>query len=525
MPFAPDVHTAIDLARTGARNETRCPTERHAHGDRRPSLSVGPGFEQDVVLSCHVGCDTADILAAAGLDWSAICSERDRARQQPEVRYHYRDEQGAELFQVVRTPPKRFWQGHYDADGRWINNMRDVRRVLYRLPEVIKAVAEGEEVWVAEGEKDVETLVAHGVCATTNPMGANKDGKKWRTEYTETLRAARVTIVADKDEDGRGHATAILAALRAADADVRIVEAAHGKDAADHFAGGGNLATFVETTPRAQTAQLPEEMDVHDLIRLVDEPEQFVIDGLMARDERLLLTGFEGHGKSELLRQIAVTVAGGMHPFTLESQPRRRVVYVDAENPARQSRWSFASQLRLANRHGHPVEREWLIVVEAYRQEPDLLTPFWGEWLMSLVYKYRPDLLCLGPIQNLSGRDVKDDEVVRKIKRVVNEARYVCGSAVIMEHHCPLRHPTDKVRNTRPYGSSLFLKWPDYGYGLAPTDDPDLYEFAANRKPRVRSRSWPTHLRKGTPDSYEFPWVPHEDVAGSVDIKRQLHSV
>ena len=41
----------------------RCP----AHDDRNPSLSVGVGAEGRVLLKCHAGCSTLDIVSALGL--------------------------------------------------------------------------------------------------------------------------------------------------------------------------------------------------------------------------------------------------------------------------------------------------------------------------------------------------------------------------------------------------------------------------------------------------------------------------
>lgn len=37
--------------------------------------------------------------------------------------------------------------------------------MLYRLPEIMAAIAAGHEVWLAEGEKDADALTAAGVVA------------------------------------------------------------------------------------------------------------------------------------------------------------------------------------------------------------------------------------------------------------------------------------------------------------------------------------------------------------------------
>jgi hypothetical protein len=54
-----------------------------------------------------------------------------------------------------------------------------------------------------------------------------------------------------------------------------------------------------------------------------DDPEDWVIPGLLAREDRLILTGAEGLGKMMLLRQIAVCAAAGLDPFTTSRSSRR----------------------------------------------------------------------------------------------------------------------------------------------------------------------------------------------------------
>ena len=54
--------------------------------------------------------------------------------------YDYTDESGNLLYQTCRYQPKDFRQRRPDGKGGWINNLQGVRRVLYRLPEVIAGV-------------------------------------------------------------------------------------------------------------------------------------------------------------------------------------------------------------------------------------------------------------------------------------------------------------------------------------------------------------------------------------------------
>ena len=54
--------------------------------------------------------------------------------------------------------------------GGWSWNWKlgDVRRVPYRLPELIKAVTNNETIYIPEGEKDVDNLAKIGFVATCN---------------------------------------------------------------------------------------------------------------------------------------------------------------------------------------------------------------------------------------------------------------------------------------------------------------------------------------------------------------------
>ena len=72
--------------------------------------------------------------------------------------------------------------------------------MLYRLPEVLRAVRAGKTVHITEGEKDADAIVEAGGVATCNPGGAGK----WRDEYASPLAGAQsVKVWADKDLSDR----------------------------------------------------------------------------------------------------------------------------------------------------------------------------------------------------------------------------------------------------------------------------------------------------------------------------------
>ena len=158
-------------------------------------------------MFCQAGCSTDDVLVALKLTAAELFppnTDRWDGRAEPVATYDYVDEIGHLLSQVVRMAPKGFWQRRPDSNGGWVKNLGNTRRVLYRLPEVLAAVAStGRTVYVTEGEKDVEALVGAGEVADTRPGGAGK----WRAEHAQALYGAGlVVVVADKDDAGRAHA-------------------------------------------------------------------------------------------------------------------------------------------------------------------------------------------------------------------------------------------------------------------------------------------------------------------------------
>ena len=113
---------------------------------------------------------------------------------------------------------KTFRQRRPDGNGGWIYNLDGVRRVLYRLPELLGQTA----ILVCEGEKDVDRAWSLRIPATCNPMGAGK----WDGSYVAQLQTAGVrkaAIIPDNDAPGRAHAHVVAQSLHAGGLEVRVV--------------------------------------------------------------------------------------------------------------------------------------------------------------------------------------------------------------------------------------------------------------------------------------------------------------
>jgi 5S rRNA maturation endonuclease (ribonuclease M5) len=206
----------------------RCP----GHDDRTPSLSI---TERDgkLLVKCFAGCDQTAVVQA--LKDLGVWPTSERREHPPEwgriVRtYDYTDENGELLYQICRFEPKSFRPRRLDGVGGWRWGYGDVRRVLYRLRDVIG----NPIVFIVEGEKDVETLREYSFVATTNSGGANS----WRDEFNEFFRGREVIIIPDADEPGVRRAGQIARGLLGIAARVSILELEGAKDVSEWFEKG-----------------------------------------------------------------------------------------------------------------------------------------------------------------------------------------------------------------------------------------------------------------------------------------------
>ncbi len=87
-----------------------------------------------------------------------------------------------------------------------------------------------------------------------------------------------------------------------------------------------SAAAVTEVGGRELDAFLETDLPTHD----------WLVPGLLERQDRVILTGPEGGGKSTLLRQMAVQFASGIHPFGGDLFEPLRVLLLDLENSSRQ---------------------------------------------------------------------------------------------------------------------------------------------------------------------------------------------
>lgn len=245
----------------------------------------------------------------------------------------------------------------------------------------------------------------------------------------------------------------------------------------------------------------------------VDRPARWVLPGLIARKERVIVTGFEGLGKSELVAQVAVCAAAGLDPFTEREYPPVRVLVLDCENPLDELRDRYR-RIAAAAEFIRPGWDRTALMLEVREAGIDLLKADEVAWLDRLLRAARPDLLVTGPLYKMQRGDLNKEEIARGLTANLDDLRVRHDVALLIEAHPGQLADPRGTRQLRPRGSSLFLGWPSVGLGLRmhkdaqrdpTTDAPDLVEVRRWRGMRAR-REWPTQLHRG--GEMTLPWVP-----------------
>lgn len=244
-----------------------------------------------------------------------------------------------------------------------------------------------------------------------------------------------------------------------------------------------------------------------------DQATDWVIPGWLGREDRAVIVAGEGVAKTTMLRQFAVAAACGLNPWTgTRVAGGQRVLFIDAENSRNQSRRAYRWISRQVTRP--MAEPGWASrVIHKTRNDGVDLVVRDQKWFMDLVARVSPDLLILGPAYKLMRGDPQRDRDVQDLLDVIDRARVQQRCAVLIETHAP--HGDRVDRHMRPYGSSVWLRWPEVGIGYQrDTDDrvvqqerPD-HLMAVDWRGQREPRDWPRHLRYGDARHREMPWRP-----------------
>jgi RecA-family ATPase len=359
--------------------------------------------------------------------------------------YDYMTPEGHLLYQVCRyqhryvKAAKAFPCRHRDPDsGEWLFGRGRVA-VAYRWRDL--AANPDADVFVCEGEKDVDRLALLGLLSTTVA------GQNWSKHAANALRDRNVFILEDNDADGRINAQASAEMLQGVAKSIRIVslpglppegdvsdwlEAGHTRD---------ELVAFANETP-SWGALLP----VFDLTNLDGQPvpqQEWAVEDRYPLEHTSLLTGEGAVGKSLIKLQLCVAHVLGKQ--WLGVTPRQgSAIFIDAEDDEKVIHKRLADILRyygarFVDLHGklHIVSLAGMDAVlgalshKSNRIEPTLLY----HKLLEMVGDLKPVMTVIASSANVfAGNEIDRSQVQQFVALLTGAAKLAHGSVSLIAH-------------------------------------------------------------------------------------------
>lgn len=238
-----------------------------------------------------------------------------------------------------------------------------------------------------------------------------------------------------------------------------------------------------------------------DVLDAPDDLRPWIMPDMLRTNERMIVTGPEGGGKSVLVAQICLGAAMGVN--TMDSKMTEhdpmRVLMLDVENDRLQVRNNMR-KVYPALREIRQVqpEIEWVDVSDI-----DLSDSVERQRVIKLAKERQPDLMYMGSLYRLAPEGDKVDSAFVHVSRTVDRIRSETGASVLLEAHAG--HGLSNDRNgMRPYGSSMWMRWPEFGFGMVRHHNTGNILLKNWRGHRSDDRTWPVGLRRGT----VLPWYP-----------------
>ena len=240
-------------------------------------------------------------------------------------------------------------------------------------------------------------------------------------------------------------------------------------------------------------------LSLGEVLDLPDVAEDWVIPGLLERGDRLVVTGYEGMGKTTWIRQMAICAAAGVHPTTLDHIRPVKGLVIDVENSLKQWQRQTTKMAATAASYGTVSPRENLHIHcqgrMDIRKDKDL------GLVHRLVDEHEPEMLMIGPIYKLTPTAIKNDEEAAPVIAALDSLRDR-GLVLIIEAHAPKMQ--NGQRDLAPRGSAALMGWPEFGFGLAPADESGATADVVRwRGDRETGRDWPKIMERSGP----FPWT------------------
>lgn len=489
------------------------------HEDKTPSLSIST---ERGAFKCHSGCGQGGVLdfekkfsncdnATAIARIAEIIGEKQlNLAGAPEAIYSYTDAFDKLLFQVVRYPGKKFTQRQPDAKNGWIYETKNLKMVLYNLPDVVTS----KQVIVCEGEKDADNLKTalagkfNHLAVTSSPRGAGK----WQDSYSAYLIGKQVLILPDNDEPGRKHAETIAQSCYSAAQGVKILNlpgVPEKGDVSDYLKE--HTVEDLIGAAKAQAWWRPPQSDdslfmtVTQFEEKAEDTVNWLVEGVIQKGANGLLIARPKAGKSFCVLDLAIAMASGQQWLGFHVPKRAKVGLVSREDHYGLTQWR-ERKLR-AHRKLLAEELDGWLYINAKGMKPKVLLddPAEVKTLVTDLKRYGTEFLILDVMRVLHSAEENDNTEMQKIIDVLNSIQQDCGCSIALIHHTNKREDASLTESAR--GAGAIAGWAEFVGGIIVADgDQHVREFSCELKAAM------------SPD--KFYWKIIDDADGGIELAR-----
>jgi len=353
--------------------------------------------------------------------------------------YTHTDVEGNSLYEVARV--------EYTEDGTrkkefpvWCNKTWGLKdKGIDQVPYHVHRLAAASDIFVVEGQKDVETLEALGYTATT--------ASKWVESFRAYFRPDQhVIVLRDNDEKGLLRALEALNVLHGHVASLKFINefpggSAKGYDVSDFIAGkdpvdaGAELSDLADKAP----AWKPPGKETIEFIEFApsflafeDPPVEYIHPEITPRGVLKCSHGDPRTMKSLAALEEAIAAATATPAFGLERfRPARafKVLYSSQEDAAPRVRARAKALLR-----GRGITNFPETLAFAVHKGIDLDIEEWRERFFKDVMRHGFDLIVLDPIRTYTAQADKGPSDVIPVAKFLR--RFIVeGVTVHLVHH------------------------------------------------------------------------------------------
>lgn len=363
--------------------------------------------------------------------------------------YDYKAPNGTLLYQSIKyrhklvTAAKEFLQRRKDYKNgiTWVFGAGKIK-VPYRWGELIAAVRANPDVKVyyAEGEKDVDRLISHGLVATTVA------GQKWSPEAAEAFRDLHVRILEDNDEAGRTNSANAAKALSYEAKTIKVVllpGLPHKGDVSDWLDAGhtvDELTRIAEDSPSWGVSSRKLDMSTWDS---TDVPvTKWSVENRIPEGHVSILSGAGGGGNSRIELQRAVCHVLGVRWLGAEVK-KGKAILIDAEDGedeihrrlaaiTRHHDVNFADLVNDLHLYSWVGEEALLATVN----RSGIIEPTRRyRWLLELAHDIMPVTIGIASAANIFGGNENDRSQVQQFISLLTRIAMACHGSVNLISH------------------------------------------------------------------------------------------